>query len=197
MLLRLAGRWPVPCWLMTGPPRLADVAACRTTRSPALSPESTSRPSSSVRPSCTARRLTVPSSTTSTSSSCPTRRTASGGHDQHLFVLQRDEDPAEHAAVDVRRARPGDLHLERPALGLGLGHDLADRGVAVEAQSVEPRGDLLADLSRKASDSGPWRPSACGSGSYIVTSVWPGLTVSPALTFLSTTTPAMGAWIVA
>ena len=144
VLLGLGGRGPCcVCWLMTVPPRLGGrLRARRRARPPSVrrGPRGPRRASGRA-----ARRggERVPSSTTSTSSSWPTRRTASGRHDEHLLILQRDEDPAEHAAVDVGRAGAGDLHLERPALGLGLGHDLADRGVAIVIQGIDARAAMV------------------------------------------------------
>ena len=69
-------------------------------------------------------------------------------NDQHLFFLQGDEDAAEHAGIDARRARPGDFHLEGAAGGVGFGDDLADGAFAavVEFLVLQSHVDVLADL---------------------------------------------------
>ena len=69
-----------------------------------------------------------------------------GWNDQHFLFTEGDEDPTEHPAVDVGGTRPGDLDLEGPAFGLRLGHDLGDRGMAIQIQGIEPRRHLLTDL---------------------------------------------------
>ena len=103
---------------------------------------STSGPVRIARAAATAGR----SSTTSTSSSWPTLAHGRSRNHQHLLFLQRNQDPAEHARVDARRARPGDLHLEGAAGRLRLGHDLADRAAALLVEPLDLHADLLADL---------------------------------------------------
>ena len=68
------------------------------------------------------------------------------GHNQDLLIFEWNEDPAEHSTVDVGRTRAGHLDLERSALGLGLGDDFRDRGLALNVHGLEPGGQLLTHL---------------------------------------------------